>query len=137
MLRLVTFTPSIVLAALLAIPLIAASSASAQEKRVKGTVLEQVDLGNLPAGGRAMKMTLLELQPGAEIPRHTHKGPGLRYVLDGAISIAWKDRGIQTFKAGSTYFEGAGENHPPTEMSAKNAAEGVTRVLIVELLPKE
>jgi quercetin dioxygenase-like cupin family protein len=137
-LKTVTFSPSIVLTALLAIPLIAASfSASAQEKKVKGTVLEQVDLGNLPAGGRAMKMTLLELQPGAEIPRHTHKGPGLRYVIDGAISIAWKDREVQTFKAGSTYFEGAGENHPPTEMSAKNAAEGVTRVLIVELLPKE
>ena len=58
--------------------------------RIKSTVLEQVDLGNLP-GGRVMKMTL-ELQPGAEIPPHTHKGPGLRYVLDGAISIAWKDR---------------------------------------------
>jgi len=49
------------LTALLAIPLIAASfSASAQEKKVKGTVLEQVDLGNLPAGGRTMKMTLLD-----------------------------------------------------------------------------
>lgn len=132
------FSRSLVVAALLATHLIAVPfSANAQEKKFKGTVLEQVDLGNLPAGGRAMKMTLLELQPGAEIPAHTHKGPGLRYVLDGAISIAWKDRGMQTYKAGSTYFEGAGENHPPSEMSAKNAAEGVTRVLIVELLPKE
>ena len=75
-LQIVTFSPSIVLSALLAIPLIATPfSASAQEKKFKGTVLEQVDLGNLPAGGRTMKMTLLELQPGAEIPRHTHKGP--------------------------------------------------------------
>lgn len=132
------FSRSLVVAALLATHLIAVPfSANSQEKKFKGTVLEQVDLGNLPSGGRAMKMTLLELQPGAEIPAHTHKVPGLRYVLDGAISIAWKDRGMQTYKAGSTYFEGAGENHPPSEMSAKNAAEGVTRVLIVELLPKE
>jgi quercetin dioxygenase-like cupin family protein len=112
-------------------------SAAAEDQKFRGTVLEQVDLGNLPAGARSMKMTLLEMQPGAEIPAHTHKGPGLRYVLDGAISIAWKDRGRQTFKAGSTYFEGGGDNHPPNEMSAKNAAEGITRVLIIELLPKE
>lgn len=138
MLKTVMFSRSIRLTTLLATLLVAVPfSASAEEKKFKGAVLEQVDLGNLPAGGRVLKMTLLELQPGAEIPAHTHKGPGIRYVLDGAISIAWKDREMQTFKAGSTYFEGAGENHPPGEMSAKNAAEGVTRVLIVELLPKE
>src|SRR5690348_3804625 len=63
-LKTVRFSPSTLLAALLAIPLIAAPfSASAQEKKVKGTVLEQVDLGNLPAGRRTMRMTLLELQP--------------------------------------------------------------------------
>ena len=106
--------------------------------KYKASVLEQVDLGELPAGQRVMRMTMSELQPGAEIPPHTHKGPGLRYVLEGAITIAWKDdRGTQTFKAGSTYFEGAGDNHPPGQMSAKNAADGMTRVLLVELLPKE
>jgi quercetin dioxygenase-like cupin family protein len=126
------------LTSILAICLVGVFSFSkAQEARFKAAVLEQVDLGHVPAGDRVMKLTLLELQPGAEIPPHTHKGPGLRYVLDGAISIAWKDRGTEVFKAGSTYFEGAGENHPPSQMSAKNAAEGVTRVVIVELLPKE
>ena len=138
MLKTVMGSRSIMRITLLATLLVAAPfSATAQETKFKGTMLEQVDLGNLPEGARVLKMTLLELQPGAEIPAHTHKGPGLRYVLDGAISIAWKDRGMQTFKAGSTYFEGAGENHPPSGMSAKNAAAGVTRVLIVELLPKE
>lgn len=128
----------IMLTSILAICLVGVFSFSkAQEARFKAAVLEQVDLGHVPAGDRVMKLTLLELQPGAEIPPHTHKGPGLRYVLDGAISIAWKDRGTEVFKAGSTYFEGAGENHPPSQMSAKNAAEGVTRVVIVELLPKE
>jgi quercetin dioxygenase-like cupin family protein len=115
----------------------AVSPASSEDMKFKSSVLEQVDLGNVPAGERVMKLTLLELQPGAEIPPHTHKGPGLRYVLEGAISIAWKDRDTQTFKAGSTYFEGAGENHPPGQMSAKNAADGMTRVVIVELVPKE
>lgn len=116
---------------------LAVSLAHAEDMKFKGTVLQQVDLGNLPAGERVMKLTMLELQPGAEIPPHTHKGPGLRYVVEGAISVAWKDRETQTFKAGSTYFEGARENHPPGQMSAKNAADSVTRVVIVELVPKE
>ena len=138
MLHTVVFSRSTILTTLLAALLVAVPfSATAQPAKFKGTTLEQVDLGTLPEGARMLKMTLLELQPGAEIPAHVHKGPGLRYVIDGAITIAWKDRGMQTFKAGSTYFEGAGDNHPPSGMSAKNAAEGVTRVIIVELLPKE
>lgn len=47
--------------------------ATAQEQKFKSTVLEQVDLGNLPAGERVLKMTLVEMQPGAAIPAHTHK----------------------------------------------------------------
>lgn len=110
---------------------------AAEEPKYKGTVLDQVDLGEVEAGEKVLKMTVVEMQPGAEIPAHTHKGPGLRYVLEGAVAIAWKDRGMQTFEAGSTYFESAGENHPPEEMSAKNMAEGTTRILIVELLSGE
>src|SRR5512133_3072220 len=107
----------IMLTSILAICLVGVFSVSkAQETRFKAAVLEQVDLGHVPAGDRVLKLTLLELQPGAEIPPHTHKGPGLRYVFDGAISIAWQDRGTEVFKAGSTYFEGAGENHPPGQI---------------------
>ena len=65
--------------------------ADAEDMKYKASVLEQVDLGELPAGQRVMRMTIGELQPGAEIGPHTHKGPGLRYVLEGAITIAWKD----------------------------------------------
>ena len=111
--------------------------AQAQQRPIQSTVLESVDLPGLPPGPQTFRMTMLEMQPGAKIPAHTHAGPGIRYVLEGAITIAWKDRGTQTFKAGSTYYEGAGSNHPPGEMSALNAAKGVTRVLIVELVPKE
>ena len=54
-------------------------------------------------GEHIMKMTLLEMEPGAAIPEHTHKGPGMRYVLEGAITIAWENGKTETFKAGSTY----------------------------------
>jgi quercetin dioxygenase-like cupin family protein len=85
--------------------------AMADEPKFKGTVLDQVSLGRLD-GDYTMKVTMLDMEPGAQIPEHTHKGPGLRYVLEGAITIAWKAGGTETFKAGSTYFEAAGSNHP-------------------------
>ena len=50
-------------------------------------------------GEYTMKMTMLEMEPGAAIPEHTHKGPGMRYVLEGAIAIDWKNGKTETFKA--------------------------------------
>jgi quercetin dioxygenase-like cupin family protein len=111
-------------------------AAKADDAKFKGTVLDQAPLGNLP-GERIMKVTLLEMEPGAIIPEHTHKGPGMRYVLEGAIAIAWKNGKTETFRAGSTYFEVPGSDHPIGQMSAQNAVDGKTRVLIFELLPKE
>ena len=110
--------------------------ANADDPKFKGTVLDEVSLGSLP-GEHTMKMTLLEMEPGAAIPEHTHKGPGMRYVLEGAITIAWKNGKTETFKEGSSYFEAPNSNHPIGQMSARNAADGRTRVLIFELLPKE
>ncbi len=84
-----------------------------------------------------MKATMLVMEPGSEVPFHVHKGPGLRYVLEGAITINWKDGKTQTFKAGSTYFEGRGANHPAGTISARNDGQEPCRVLIVELVPQE
>lgn len=101
------------------------------------TALQQVALGELPPGKWSMKSTMLVIEPGGAIPFHVHKGPGLRYVLEGAITINWKEGKSQTFEAGSTYFEGPGENHPAGEISAKNNGRVPCRVVIVELVPQE
>jgi quercetin dioxygenase-like cupin family protein len=84
-----------------------------------------------------MNATMLVLEPGGEIPFHVHKGPGLRYVLEGAITINSKEGKTQTFEAGSTYFEGPGENHPSGTISARNEGKGPCRVVIVELVPRK
>ena len=83
-----------------------------------------------------MRMVMFTMQQGAEVPVHMHHGPGLRYVLDGAIAISWADGSATTFNAGETYFEGPGANHPAGEMSARNPTDVVTKVLIVETLPE-
>lgn len=108
----------------------------AQEKpKVRGDVLTQYDIGQVESGHYQMKATLFSMEPGAEAPYHVHKGPGIRYVLQGAITIQWKDKGASTYGAGSTYVEGPGENHPPGVIAARNLTSETTKVLIVELLP--
>ena len=111
-------------------------AATADDAKFKGTVLDEESLGSLP-GEYIMKMTMLEMEPGAAIPEHIHKGPGMRYVLEGAIAIAWKNGKTEIFKAGSTYFEAPGSDHPISQMSARNAVDGRTRVVIFEILPKQ
>lgn len=106
-------------------------------KKFTMDTLQEVPLGQLPPGKWNMKATMLVIEPGGQIPFHVHKGPGLRYVLEGAITIAWKEGKTQTFKAGSTYFEGQGENHPAGTISARNDGKGPCRVLIIELVPEE
>jgi quercetin dioxygenase-like cupin family protein len=108
----------------------------AQEKpKFRGDTLTTFELGPVEAGQYKLKATLFSMEPGAEAPYHLHKGPGIRYVLEGAITISWKDKGANTFGAGSTYTEGPGENHPPGVIAAKNLTSVTTKVLIIELLP--
>ncbi len=99
--------------------------------------LQEAPLGELPPGKWSMKATMLVIEPGGKIPFHVHKGPGLRYVLEGAITITWKEGKTQTFAAGSTYFEGKGENHPAGTISARNDGKVPCRVVIIELVPEE
>ena len=106
-------------------------------KKFTMDTLQQVPLGELPPGKWTMKATMVVVEPGGEIPFHVHKGPGLRDVIEGETTINWKDGKSETFKAGSTYFEGAGENHPAGTMSAKNNGAGPSRVVIIELVPQE
>ena len=109
--------------------------AQAEGKKFSAEVLQEEDVGTLD-GDRKMRIVMFTMQPGAEVPEHKHNGPGLRYVLDGAITISWKDGSEKTFKAGETYFEGPGANHPAGNFSARNPTDEVTRVLIIETIPK-
>ncbi len=108
----------------------------AQEKpKFRGDTLTTFELGPVEAGQYKLKATLFSMEPGAEAPYHLHKGPGIRYVLEGAITVSFKDKGANTYGAGSTFTEGPGENHPAGVMAAKNLTSDTTKVLIIELLP--
>ena len=104
------------------------------EPKYRNDVITQNAIGALDAGHYAFRATITTVEPRSQIPFHIHESPGIRYMLEGALTIHWKEGQSQTFAAGSTYYEGPGENHPPGVMAATNATDGISKVLIVELV---
>jgi quercetin dioxygenase-like cupin family protein len=116
------------------IPLVFGGSVAKAEDSLsfRSNIIMQVPLGKIEAGNYALRATVTTMQPFANIPPHVHDSGGIRYVLEGAITVNYKDGGTQTFTQGSTYFEGPGQNHPPGVMAASNPTDKATRILIIE-----
>ena len=108
---------------------------AAQDKQFSNTIMTEAVIGDVPQGKYELRASVTTIAPHGSIPFHVHQYPGLRYVLEGAITVQWKDRGSQTFSSGSTYYEGAGANHPTEGMAASNPLDVPMRLLIVELVP--
>jgi len=122
--------------AMLATILLLAVSAFGDEKNHKGPkVLQDVALGELDIKNPMMRARKFTLPPGAKTPTHRHDGPGIRYVIEGEITIHWKDGTKHVYGPGDTYFEGRGENHPPHDMAAANEGDKPVTVVIVDLHP--
>jgi len=114
----------------------ASFSLKAQEPlQFRSDVIAQYPMGHVDAGNYALRATLTTIAPDGKIPYHVHEFGGIRYMLEGALTMIWKEKGTQTFSQGSTYYEGPGENHPSGVMAAHNPIDKTSRVLIVELVP--
>jgi quercetin dioxygenase-like cupin family protein len=130
-------TTAAVLAVLLASGIVAggAWAASAEEKKpIVRRVINTAPLGELPFRNAEMQMLELVIQPGFETSEHIHEGVGIRYLLEGSLIVSWKGGEEQTLRAGDTFFEGAGEEY---RMKAKNPGNIPTRILVVELRPRQ
>jgi len=114
---------------------LAVPAAAQDTPHFRNEVIMQVPLEHLEPGNYALRMTVTTIEPYGTIPAHVHEFGGVRYVLEGAITIAWKDGRTQTFAQGSTYYEGPGQNHPAETMAASNPGEKPTKILLVELAP--
>jgi quercetin dioxygenase-like cupin family protein len=115
--------------------LVLVGNGATQEKQFSNTIMTEAAIGDVPQGKYEFRASITTITPHGSIPFHVHQYPGLRYVLEGAITVQWKDRGSQTFSSGSTYYEGAGTNHPTEGMAATNPLDVPMRLLIVELVP--
>lgn len=83
-------------------------SAGAQAPAIKRTILQRADLS---APGREAVLSLAELPGGSEIPRHTHPGEEISYVLEGEMILEIEGRPPLTVKAGDSFIIEAGKPH--------------------------
>ena len=96
------------------------------------TVPLQQALERLPEGGPyVMRVTELEMEPGARIFEHRQLGPGAHVVLRGEITIEDVAAGsAQTYRAGQSYYEGMDWLHRTVNRGAE-----ANRVVMVDILP--
>jgi quercetin dioxygenase-like cupin family protein len=111
-------------------------SLNAQESsQFRSDIIAEYPLGHLDAGKYVLRASITTIAPAGKIPYHVHELGGLRYMLEGALTIVWKEGQAQTYAQGSTYYEGPGENHPSGLIAASNPTDKTSRLLIVELKP--
>ena len=84
-----------------------ARPALAQEG-VKRTILSQADLSGAP--GMEVISSILEVQPGATVPRHFHNGIECSRVLEGAM-VQYPGKELQMMATGTAIFNLRGAFH--------------------------
>jgi quercetin dioxygenase-like cupin family protein len=95
--------------------------------------MDEVIFGHLIElnGKFKLRATELTFAPDGYVGVHHHVGPGIRYVISGEVTFA--QGGQETvYKAGEYYFETGNLAH-----TAQNKTNLPTRVLIVEIVPKD
>ena len=100
-------------------------------------VLFQREVDRLPEAPYMVRVTELEMAPGATIDPHTHLGPGVQVVLSGAFTVVDAQSGQETVYESTqaapfpVYYTGLTWRYA----SANRAATG-NRLFMTELLPR-
>ena len=102
------------------------TSASAQEPFVRAPLQKS----EYPAGYETHIM-LVTSAPGALLPRHTHPGVEMSYVVEGELTVTIEGKADLVVKAGSSFSVPPGAVH-----SAKNTASIPTKVLATFVIEK-
>lgn len=102
------------------------ASVSAQEPFVRAPLQKT----EYPAGHETHIM-LVTSAPGALLPRHTHPGVEISYVVEGELTVTIEGKDAVVVKAGSSFLVPPGAPH-----SAKNTASVPTKVLATFVIEK-
>jgi quercetin dioxygenase-like cupin family protein len=95
-------------AAVLALVLLAAAGAAAQNTGIKRTPILKADV-SVP--GREAVVARVELDPGGHPGRHTHPGDEIGYALDGEGELLIDGEAPRKLKAGDAFVVPAGKVH--------------------------
>jgi quercetin dioxygenase-like cupin family protein len=96
----------------------------AQQEPVKRTVLLRTDLAGIE--GKDGLVYIIEVAPGATVPKHFHPGHELAYIMEGALIFEAEGKPAATLKAGDT-------NHNPSKVvhGGKNASTTAPAKIVV------
>jgi quercetin dioxygenase-like cupin family protein len=72
-----------------------------------------------------------EFDPGAVVPKHTHPGEEVGFILSGELTVEVEGKPAQVFKTGDAFFIPAGTVH-----SGKNTSKGQTVVISTYIVEK-
>jgi len=100
----------------------------AQVPGFKRTELQKHDISY--AGHEAV-MTKGDFNPGAAVPKHTHPGEEVAYILEGQVTIEVEGKPPAILKAGDVFFIPAGTVH-----TAKNSGTTPAKVLSTYIVEK-
>lgn len=120
------------IAASIAIALLAGTwgmqRSSAEAPSFKRVELQRHDLAT---PGREAIVARAEFQAGAVVPKHTHPGEEIAYVLAGELVVEVEGKPAMKLQAGDTFFVPAGQVH-----SAKNPGKTAATVLSTYIVEK-
>ena len=88
-------------------------ASSAQGPEVVRKVLMQHDL---PMPGWSEALVAVEIPVGGREGRHTHPGPAIVHVQEGAITLDYEGQPTKTYKAGDTFYVDTGKVHEGINM---------------------
>lgn len=105
--------------------LLATAGASAQVKRTP------VLTADVAAPGHQAVVVRADVDPGASVPRHTHPGDEISYVLEGEVDVLIDGEPARHVKAGEAFVIPAGKVH-----GARNAGGEPLRFVGVYVVEK-
>jgi quercetin dioxygenase-like cupin family protein len=105
-------------------------SVGAQEKVVKRTELQRIDLPEMP--GKEGVLYIGEFAPSATAPKHFHPGTEFIYVIEGAVTFERDGQPPLTLKAGESSYQLPKASHKPI-----NANPGGSTKLVIFLISEK
>jgi quercetin dioxygenase-like cupin family protein len=112
----------------LAVSLLLGAQTPRAQEGIKRTDLQTHDL-SIP--GREVVQQMVELAPGAVVPRHTHPGEEVSVMLDGELLLEIAGKASTTLKAGQAFTVPMGAVH-----GVKNASRAPAKLLVTYIVEK-
>ena len=86
---------------------------------------------DISTAGHEAIMARGEFNPGAAVPKHTHPGEEVGYILEGEVTFDIAGKPPIVMKAGDSFFIPAGTIH-----AAKNTGKGEAKVVSTYIVEK-